>query len=291
MNDWIKSGRLFNNCSYVKYNNSKSRIVELVTGKEYYSRYTCKCRTHESCAAQVSIFNNCTRFLFIHFQVKVEYLRGEWILSSRGLHNSASFVKLKRSIHAPVRARVDELIVEGYSATAILTNLKKEGTPLELQPSVRQLNSRKSTVKQQNLLDYGFTTNDDIKQFAMKNLVTTREQFEALGIICDLDVFTFNGTLVGVNDLIVLDVFETEIQDPITAITFNSCGFAYSSKSECNQLFLSVYNSVIYCSHLAECCSASGGSYASRENMHIKKYGCNLQPRCKRVGSLQLWLR
>jgi len=66
MSNWIKSGRLVDGCSYIKYNNSKLRIVEAETGAAFYSRYTCNCKTHENCTAQVSsAFHPHTYFLTI----------------------------------------------------------------------------------------------------------------------------------------------------------------------------------------------------------------------------------
>ena len=88
---------------------------------------------------------------------------------------------MKRAIHAPVKVKVDELISEGYSATKILSALKKEGTPEEILPSVKQLHTRRSIVKQQKVADFGFTTNEDVRVFANRNVVTTQAQFEALG--------------------------------------------------------------------------------------------------------------
>jgi len=196
--EFKKTKYLIGSNTYLLKNHGDIRIREPENEKLYYSRYTFTCNSHVGCKAEAK----CNWF----------EANSLWRISERGVHN-LQIAAHKRSIHSSILPEVDNLLLQGKTPSQVLRVMKAKNTEVAI--SIPQVKNRGSIVRLQKKKSFGFLHNSEILEYGNNKLVTTKEEFDALGE----------------DDLIVLQVFDKEVFDNSTKSNVRCYGFAYTSKN------------------------------------------------------------
>lgn len=195
------------------------------------------CNSHVSCEAQIK----CVWSL----QDK------NWTISERGVHGNEPLI-LSRSIPPALKGDIDELLKQGATAKQVIRNLTKNGSEVTIKAS--EINNRKQYLRLKKAESYGFHHNDDFREYARKHLITSKEEFQNLGI----------------DDVFVLALFVTETYDIKEKLRVTSCGFAYTPKNLIQNLIRQHQDQPVHAPRTMDCTfslDVQGWSHYS--------YGCN----------------